>query len=151
MKPTAYKPLDRAGYGYDTIQVSEQTYQVTFAGNRATPQETVEAGMMVRAAEIARQRGYERFALMERTLQERQRTQPRYFGPYPYTPRYYHRVPIYHYRPAYYDRETTYRAVATLHLFRGEPPAKAAGIYDVDEVLGEYADDVRRPGSGQDE
>lgn len=149
LQPTAYRPVDRAGYGYHTIQAGPDTYQVSFAGNRATSREAVEAGMLYRAAELARQRGYERFALMERTLQERQRQEPRFFGPYPYNPRHYPRAPIYHYRPAYYDLKTTYRAVATMRLFRDQPPERSAGIYEVEDVLRRYRETLRGP-TGKD-
>jgi hypothetical protein len=147
LKETPYQPENNAGYGYRTVQTGPQSYMISFAGNRATPQETVEAGMLYRAAELAREKGYQRFALMERTLQVLQREEQRFIGPYPYYRDYrypYGRYPYYY--PPYYYREVRYRAVGSVYLFRDEPPGRAAGIYEVEDILSRKRKDLRFPG-----
>jgi hypothetical protein len=151
LEPTAYQPENNAGYGYRAVQTGPESYLVSFAGNRVTPQEVAEAGMLRRAAELARQRGYERFALLERTLQVHEREEERFAGPYPYRYPYSYRYPYgyYPYYPTYYRRETRYRAVATVQLFRKDPPVRAAGIYEVEEVLRRTHGELRLPGQPQ--
>ena len=61
--PTLYAPA-KDGEGYAEQQLEHDRYRVSFAGNSLTPRETVENYLLYRAAEIALERGYERFRVV---------------------------------------------------------------------------------------
>ena len=113
--PTPYQAATTttaAGKGYSERWVSEDTYEVTFSGNTQTDRETVETYALYRAAELAREHGYQSFALLDRETEE-QVVRNYYYDPV-YSPFYYSR---YGYRPHRYgyqaypwgDRPYAYR------------------------------------------
>jgi hypothetical protein len=62
MSPTPYTPrLDGQVTGYTDRSLAENRYRVTFTGNSATPRETVESYLLLRAAEVAQAAGYNHF------------------------------------------------------------------------------------------
>jgi hypothetical protein len=62
MAPTAYVPrLDGQQTGFTDRALAKNRYRVTFTGNSATPRETVESYLLLRAAEVARAAGYNQF------------------------------------------------------------------------------------------
>jgi hypothetical protein len=74
-KPALYQPLqDDVGYGQQ--QLEENRYRVWFAGNRATPRETVENYVLYRCAELTLDRGYDYFVLSDRTTEGARREGP---------------------------------------------------------------------------
>lgn len=62
MQPTTYGPrVEGSRTGYTDRALTENRYRVTFTGNSATPRETVESYLLLRAAEVARAAGYQYF------------------------------------------------------------------------------------------
>lgn len=172
--PTPYQPAaDSSGQGgYSERWVDGATYEVTFSGNTQTDRETVETYTLYRAAELARERGFESFALLDRETEEL--VQRSYvYDPY-YSPFYYHRYRYYPYRYGYraypygyaprpgfgyhpgfygyggrYVRRTVERhsftAMAKVRLFNGEAPQGALRTFNAVQVLSELGPSVRRP------
>src|ERR1700761_8030064 len=62
MQPTPYQPrLAGQDTGYTDRALTQNRYRITFTGNSATPRETVESYLLLRAAEVARAAGYSHF------------------------------------------------------------------------------------------
>lgn len=62
MEPTTYGPrTEGQRTGYTDRALTQTRYRVTFTGNSATPRETVETYLLLRAAEVARAAGYDNF------------------------------------------------------------------------------------------
>jgi hypothetical protein len=62
MEPTPYAPRTQGERtGYTDRALTQTRYRVTFTGNSATPRETVETYLLLRAAEVARAAGYDSF------------------------------------------------------------------------------------------
>lgn len=62
MQPTPYAPRTQGERtGYTDRALTQTRYRVTFTGNSATPRETVETYLLLRAAEVARAAGYDSF------------------------------------------------------------------------------------------
>jgi hypothetical protein len=62
MSPTPYAPrTEGARTGYTDRALTQTRYRVTFTGNSATPRETVESFLLLRAAEVTRAAGYTNF------------------------------------------------------------------------------------------
>lgn len=63
---TPYKPMGVMG-GVDDMQISDATYRIRARGNGFTNPERVEDFVLLRASEIAIQRGYPYFIIMQST------------------------------------------------------------------------------------
>jgi hypothetical protein len=62
MAPTPYQArLEGQQTGYTDRALTQNRYRVTFTGNSATPRETVESYLLLRAAEVARAAGSNNF------------------------------------------------------------------------------------------
>ena len=62
MTPTPYAPrAEGQKTGYTDRALTQTRYRVTFTGNEATPRETVESYLLLRAAEVTRAAGYSSF------------------------------------------------------------------------------------------
>jgi hypothetical protein len=62
MAPTPYVArLEGQQTGFTDRALAKNRYRVTFTGNSATPRETVESYLLLRAAEVARAAGYNQF------------------------------------------------------------------------------------------
>jgi len=94
---TPYQPASKLGAydGFSQTMIENDRARVTFAGNSLTERETVENYLLYRAAEIASERGFENFTLLERETEKNTRLQPTgsglydpYFGYSFYRPRY---------------------------------------------------------------
>lgn len=66
--PTAYQAAN-GGFGYDEQQIEDNRYRVSFAGNEATPRQTVENMLLYRAAELTLARGDDYFTVVDRGLE----------------------------------------------------------------------------------
>ena len=161
-QPTRYQESEQDdGFGYSERWLDETTYEVRFAGNRLTERETVETYALYRAAELALERGYQSFALLERTLEEHTEERVYYggspfaYGPYGWGHPYYYHPRRYRY-PGYYHggygywpprrvTQTTFAAVATVALFTGTPPDDAVKTYEASQVIEELGPRVVRP------
>jgi hypothetical protein len=64
--PTPYGPADARGYGFREQRIEGDRYIVSFAGNAATPSETVGDAALRRAAELTLAEGYDWFELVSR-------------------------------------------------------------------------------------
>lgn len=69
---TPYKPASEpGGYdGYSQTMLDNSTARITFGGNSLTKRETVENYMLYRAAEMALERGYDHFSLVNRDTEK---------------------------------------------------------------------------------
>jgi hypothetical protein len=68
--PTPYQAA-QGGFGYSEQPIEENRYRVSFAGNSATPRQTVEDYLLYRAAELTVQTGHDWFEVVDRnTMQE---------------------------------------------------------------------------------
>ena len=70
MQPTPYQPrLEGQQTGYTDRALTHNRYRITFTGNTATPRETVESYLLLRAAEVARAAGFTHFIFDTRNTQ----------------------------------------------------------------------------------
>lgn len=71
---TKYMAAEKRGaYGYTDTQLTERRYRVTFTGNSLTPKETVQDFMLLRAAEITLENGYDWFKPVTRETERKSR------------------------------------------------------------------------------
>lgn len=151
--------------GFSEIQIENNRTRISFDGNSLTKRDTVETYLLFRAAELAKQNGYDYFTLTNRATDEKTRVQytgfdDPYYGYFDYA--YYH--PRYgwsnsHYRSrfrshlGFYDpfydsfgysrwrsdfdyREITrYRASAEVKFGRGQKPKDADNAFNAQEVI----------------
>lgn len=66
--PTPFKAAD-GGFGYSSQQIEDDRYRVSFAGNAATPRETVENYLLFRAAEITLDAGHDWFTVVNKDVE----------------------------------------------------------------------------------
>lgn len=74
---TTYHPATGNGFsrtGFSDVQVENDRYRVTFAGNSYTSRETVEKYLLFRAAELTVQHGDDHFILVDRDTDKQTRT-----------------------------------------------------------------------------
>lgn len=153
--PMPYKPAPAGGgSGYSEIWLDERRAEVRFAGNWRTERQTVEDGLLFRAAELAAQRGVDRFAVRDKTVErkvyetvetppfpswwyeDRYRRWPGWYGGYgaygPFGPRI--------------RRWTTYTGVLQMELLPPGAPAPDSGLVrDTQAVLAELGPRIARP------
>ena len=68
---TPYQPIatsNAAAGGYSEVRLAADRYRVTFAGNTYTSRDTVEGYLLYRAAELARDNGYDWFTIVDREM-----------------------------------------------------------------------------------
>ncbi|MBD9665683.1 hypothetical protein IB278_17075 [Variovorax sp. VRV01] len=65
--PTPYRAAGAEGnnFGYSSSKLSDQLYRVRFVGSKATPQRWVEAFMLYRSAQVAKEAGAPAFKIVE--------------------------------------------------------------------------------------
>src|SRR5689334_5831591 len=82
MGPTPYQPrLEGQSTGYTDRALTQNRYRVTFTGNSATPRETVESYLLLRAAEVTRAAGYSSFVFDTRNTKANHSYQTVPYGP----------------------------------------------------------------------
>jgi len=82
MEPTPYQPrLQGQATGYTDRALAQNRYRVTFTGNTATPRETVESFLLLRAAEVTRAAGYNNFMFDTRNTKANRSYQAVPYGP----------------------------------------------------------------------
>jgi hypothetical protein len=80
--PTPYQPrLAGQTTGYTDRALTQNRYRVTFTGNTATPRETVESFLLLRAAEVTRAAGYSAFLFDTRNTETNRNYQTIPYGP----------------------------------------------------------------------
>jgi hypothetical protein len=68
--PTPYREAD-GGFGYRDQQLESNRYRVSFAGNSATPLDSVQDYALYRAAELTLSSGHDYFKVVERSTDTR--------------------------------------------------------------------------------
>jgi hypothetical protein len=92
--PTAYQPLMEHGSGgYSETRIEADRYRVEFTGNSLTARETVEYGLLIRAAELTLQAGGDYFLIVERDTDAKSRLVSTGFDRGPF---YAHFSPVYY-------------------------------------------------------
>ena len=82
MGPSPYAPrLEGQQTGYTDASLTQNRYRVTFTGNSATPRETVESYLLLRAAEVTRAAGYSSFVFDTRNTKANHSYQTVPYGP----------------------------------------------------------------------
>lgn len=84
---TPYQPASKPG-GYDGFSqtmIENDRARITFGGNSLTKRDTVENSLLYRSAEMALERGFDHFTLVERDVEEKTRlqvTENGFYDPY---------------------------------------------------------------------
>lgn len=87
MTATPYAPrLEGQATGYTDRALAQNRYRVTFTGNTATPRETVETYLLLRAAEVARAANSTHFMFDTRNTRANTSVQTVPYGPAAYDP-----------------------------------------------------------------
>lgn len=145
-------------YGYSEQRVDADRYRVSFSGNSVTSRDQVEMALLLRAAEITRENGYDWFATVNRATDRDVRLQA---TPDPF---YYDRYGPYwgpswrYYRRGYWSpwgdpfardfdvREIDrFEATAEIVMGRGAKPAGDPNAFDAGEVISNLGPRVIRP------
>ena len=156
---TPYGPAGYGSrYGYAEQRLDADRFRVSFAGNSVTSREQVEMGLLLRAAEVTVQSGYDWFATVERATDRDVRYQasrdPFYYDRYsPFwgpSWRYYRRgfwSPWYDpFGPDLDVREIDrFEATAEIVMGRGPKPAGDPNAFDAREVIQNLGPRVARP------
>jgi hypothetical protein len=151
--PTPYSPADGTGFGFSDAAIEPNRYRVAFAGNALTDVETVEDGMLYRAAELTLERGYDWFRVVSR---DTDRDRDIVAVDIPTTRwinyRYFHPRHGWVWRTDSvwdYDRDyreiTRYEAIAEVVMYHGTPPADDASAYNARAVIDSLEPRIRRP------
>jgi hypothetical protein len=87
MTATPYAPrLEGQATGYTDRALAQNRYRITFTGNTATPRETVESYLLLRAAEVTRAAGSNNFIFDTRNTRAYTTVQTVPYGPPPPDP-----------------------------------------------------------------
>jgi hypothetical protein len=163
--PTAYQPLSQRSPqqgGYSEQRIDANRFRVSFAGNSLTSRKTVENYLLLRAAQLTLENGFDGFTMVSRATDPHVRTsvtrEP--FGPGPWG----YWGPSWRYRdaglgwrswdpwlgqPFWGDTVdvqsvTDYAASAEIVMFRGSGPA-AADSFDARQVVQNLGPTARMP------
>ncbi|NNU15720.1 hypothetical protein HK107_05230 [Parvularcula sp. ZS-1/3] len=136
--PTPFEPANGQGYGFADQKIEENRYRISFRGNSLTTREQVETALLLRAAEVTLENGYDHFLVVSDETETERRLRvtdlgPQYgafgfygFGPFPYYTRGFNDVDV---------RESQrYTAIAFIVLGKGPKPADNLAAYDAREV-----------------
>jgi hypothetical protein len=158
---TPYAPAGFNGQrgGYAEQRLESNRYNVSFAGNSVTSREQVEMSLLLRAAELTTENGYDWFSTVNRATDRDVRYQtladPFYsrYGPY-WGPswRYYGRGRWSAWNDPFWGRRDfdvrqidRYEATAEIVMGRGPKPAGDVNAFDAREVISNLAGRVTRP------
>lgn len=158
---TAYAPAGFNGQrgGYAEQRLETDRYRVSFAGNSVTSREQVEMSLLLRAAEITVENGYDWFSTVERATDRDVRYQT-FPDPFyrPYSPfwgpswRYYGPRGWSRWNDPFWGRSDfdvreidRFEANAEIVLGRGTKPAGDPNAFDAREVIANLGGRVTRP------
>lgn len=139
-----YQPLDD-GVGYSEQKLEANRYRVSFAGNSATPRETVENYLLYRAAELTLNNGYDGFTLAARDTQAQSRSSGPSFGIG------FGGIGIGSHTGfglgvgTGTGGSTEYQGSADIVMFRGKKPAADLRAYDARELKTNLDAQIKRP------
>ena len=161
---TPYQPAGMNGVrgGYAEQRLEQDRYRISFAGNSVTSRDQVEMSLLLRAAEVTVENGYDWFGTVERATDRDSRIvatpDPFYashFGYNTYSPfwgprwRFQRRGMWSAYDPwrndIDYRQVDRYEATAEIKLGRGEKPANDANAFNAREVIENLSSRVTRP------
>ncbi len=72
-QPTQYKAAHgKNGYGYSSMQLSENEYRVLFKATESTPADLVQQYSILRAAELAEEKGYKYLSVLKTNVETQQ-------------------------------------------------------------------------------
>lgn len=159
---TPYQAAGPGQYGgYSEQRLEADRYRVTFAGNSVTSRDQVEMSLLLRAAELTRENGYDWFTTVNRATDRETRFQGLARDPF-YADRYspfwgpswrFQRPGGYWSRwDPYWGRDfdlrqvDRYEASTEIVLGRGAKPAGDPNAFDAAEVISNLSGRVTRPG-----
>ncbi len=149
-----YRPSSSPnGVGYSEQIIESDRYLVTFRGSTSSPRDKVESSLLLRAAEVTLNAGYDYFTVIEKESDTKSRFYPSSFGPsrYGFGYSFYHpRVGWrYSYDPFWnaptYSEATQYEISAEIRLGLGEKPEDADRAFDAREVVRNVGPTIERP------
>lgn len=147
-------------YGYAEQRIDADRYRVSFSGNSVTSRDQVEMALLLRAAEVTTQNGYDWFATVNRATDRDVRLQatpdPFYYDRYsPFwgpSWRYYRRGywspwgdPFWGSRDFDVREIDRFEASAEIVMGRGAKPANDPNAFDAREVISNLGPRVTRP------
>lgn len=153
---TPYRPAGEGSrYGYSEQRLERDRYRVTFAGNSVTSREQVEMSLLLRAAELTTQGGYDWFSTAARATERDSRYSA---SPSPFSARYrywspywrFYRGGIWTSANPFWDRDVDiqridrYEASAEIIMGRGAKPAGDVDAFDAREVIENLSGRVTR-------
>lgn len=156
---TPYGPAGpNSRYGYSEQRIDSDRYRISFAGNSVTSRDQVEMALLLRAAELTRENGYDWFATVNRATDRDVRLQGGVRDPFyydRYSPfwgprwRYYNRGGWSPWRdpfgPDYDVRQIErYEASSEIVMGRGAKPANDPNAFDAHEVIDNLVSRVPR-------
>lgn len=163
--PTPYQPAGAGNYGgYAEQRLENDRYRVSFSGNSVTSREDVEMGLLLRAAELTAENGFDWFATVNRATDRDTRLQsfgnPGFGDPFygRYSPfwgptwRYYDRGRWSPWGDPFWGRNDfdvrqidRYEATSEIIMGKGAKPANDANAFDAREVIANLGPRVNRP------
>jgi hypothetical protein len=140
--PAPYAPrLSGQTTGYTDRELAQGRFRVTFTGNAATPRETVEDYLLLRAAQVTLAAGYTHFVFDSRDTKARTQyyADPLPVGPYGGYYGYWRFRPRWGYDPFGPDVEITastrYEAFAEIVLLKPDQAAKEPRAVDARQII----------------
>lgn len=140
---TPYEPAGPSGYGFADQRIEKDRYRISFRGNSLTSRTEVENALLLRAAEVTLENGYDHFIVVSDDTETETRTRvtdlgPRYgafglygYGAFPYYARGYGWAGYNDYDVRESQR---YTAIAYIKLGKGPKPAGQLTAYDARQV-----------------
>ena len=145
-------------FGYSDQRVDADRYRVSFAGNSVTSREQVEMGLLLRAAELTVENGYDWFATVDRATDRDVRysvsPDPFYYDRYrPYWSPYwsFYRRGAWSSRNSFWGPDVDVREIdrfeasSEILMGRGDKPAGDPNAFDAREVIQNLGPRVSRP------
>jgi len=163
--PTPYQPAGQGRMGgYSEQRLQNDRYRVSFAGNSVTSRQDVEMGLLLRAAELTVENGFDWFATIDRVTDRDTRLQavgaPPLGDPFygRYSPfwgpswRYYNRGRWSPWGDPFWGRQDfdvrqvdRYEATAEIVMGKGAKPANDPNAFEAREVIANLGPRVNRP------
>jgi hypothetical protein len=156
---TPYAPAGEGSrYGYAEQRIDADRYRINFSGNSVTSRDQVEMALLLRAAEVTSQNGYDWFATVNRATDRDVRLQatpdPFYYDRYSpfWGPTWrYHRRGLWSPWGDPFGRDFDVREIdrfeasAEIVMGRGAKPANDPNAFDAREVVSNLGPRVTRP------
>lgn len=139
---TLYHPLGDDGFGYDSTQVEDNRFRVTFVGNEETSIERVRNYLLFRAAEVTLSHGADYFVISARGAMKDVNATTAAIGGFGYP----FGVGFGFGGVTTTSRSDQYRAYAVITVYEGKKPIDAPMAFDASEVVANLEEQVERPG-----